>query len=44
MWGDYIATTYLHNGRAISVLPMANRPTKNLDVAMYVPDGGLPKH
>ena len=44
MWGDYIATTFLHNGRAISVLPLANRPAKDLDVAMYVPDGGLPKH
>ena len=44
MWGDYIATTFLQNGRAISVLPMAKRPTKTLDAAMYVPDGGLPKH
>ena len=41
MWGDYIAATFLQNGRVTTVLPLARRPSRALDVAMYAPSGGL---
>jgi hypothetical protein len=41
MWGDYIAAAFLHDGRLTTMLPLANRPSRVLDVAMYAPKGGL---
>ena len=42
MWGDYIAAAFLHDGRLATMLPLAKRPTRVLDVGMYAPRGGLP--
>ena len=42
MWGDYIGATFLQNGRVTTVLPLARRPSRALDVAMYAPSSGLP--
>jgi hypothetical protein len=42
MWGDYIAATFLQDGRVETALPLAKRPARTLDVAMYVPGGGVP--
>jgi hypothetical protein len=42
MWGDYIAAAFLRDGRIATMLPLARRPTRVLDVAMYAPRGGLP--
>jgi len=41
MWGDYIAAAFLHDGRVTTMLPLARRPARALDVAMYAPRGGL---
>lgn len=42
MWGDYIAAVFLQDGRVATMLPLARRPARALDVAMYAPRGGLP--
>ena len=42
MWGDYIAAAFLQDGRVATILPLAKRPARALDVAMYAPRGGLP--
>jgi hypothetical protein len=42
MWGDYVTAAILGNGKAVSVLPLAKRPGRLLDVAMYAPERGLP--
>jgi hypothetical protein len=42
MWGDYIAAAFLRDGRVATMLPLAKRPSRVLDVAMYAPRGGLP--
>jgi hypothetical protein len=41
MWGDYIAAAFLRDGRLVTALPLAKRPARTLDVAMYAPRGGL---
>jgi len=41
MWGDYIAAAFLQDGRVATMLPLATRPSRVLDVAMYAPTGGL---
>jgi hypothetical protein len=41
MWGDYIAAAFLRDGRVAAMLPLANRPSRALDVAMYAPTAGL---
>ncbi len=41
MWGDYVAATFLRDGRVATMLPLAKRPAHELDVAMYAPTGGL---
>jgi hypothetical protein len=41
MWGDYITTATLGNGRAVMVLPLAKRRAGDSEVAMYAPLGGL---
>ncbi|HEV8089182.1 MAG TPA: sialidase family protein [Actinomycetota bacterium] len=41
MWGDYIAAAFLRDGRVATMLPLATRPSRVLDVAMYAPTGGL---
>lgn len=43
MFGDYIATTVLPGGNAVTVIPVATVPTsKTFHMAMYAPTGGLP--
>jgi hypothetical protein len=43
MFGDYISTSVLPGGPAYPVIAVANAPTGGLlDLAMYVPTGGLP--
>jgi hypothetical protein len=41
MWGDYIAAAFLRDGRVATMLALAKRPSRALDVAMYAPRGGL---
>jgi hypothetical protein len=41
MWGDYIAATFLQDGRVETAIPLAKQPARTLDVAMYAPRGGL---
>jgi BNR repeat protein len=42
MFGDYIATTVLPGGKAITVVPVAAAPSgSTFNVAMYTPTGGL---
>ena len=43
MFGDYISTSVLAGGNAITVIPIAHAPTgSSFDVGMYPPIGGLP--
>jgi len=43
MFGDYISTSVLAGGNAITVIPVAHAPTgSTFDVGMYAPTGGLP--
>ncbi|MGN5382056.1 hypothetical protein ACQ4WX_47945 [Streptomyces lasalocidi] len=43
MFGDYISTSVLSGGNAVTVLPIAHAPSgSTFDVAMYAPTGGLP--
>ena len=43
MFGDYIATTILAGGNAITVIPVASAPSgSTFKMAMYTPTGGLP--
>ncbi|MGW3208322.1 putative Ig domain-containing protein [Streptomyces sp. NPDC001135] len=43
MFGDYISTSVLSGGNAITVIPIAHAPSgSTFDVAMYAPTGGLP--
>ncbi len=42
MWGDYVSAATTNTGRVVTVLPLAHRPVRNLDVAMYAPVRGLP--
>ncbi len=43
MFGDYISTSVLPGGRAFPIIPVANGPSGGLlDLAMYVPSGGMP--
>jgi hypothetical protein len=42
MWGDYVTAAMMGNGKAVVVLPLAKRPGRLLDVAMYAPVRGLP--
>ena len=38
-WGDYVTASFLANGRLIAVVPLARRPSRRLDVAMYAAIG-----
>ncbi|AEW99797.1 putative Ig domain-containing protein [Streptantibioticus cattleyicolor] len=43
MFGDYISTSVLAGGNAVTVVPVAAAPSgSTFDVAMYAPPGGLP--
>jgi len=43
MFGDYIATTVLAGGNAVTVIPVAAAPSgSTFAMAMYTPTGGLP--
>ncbi|MFG2638711.1 putative Ig domain-containing protein [Streptomyces sp. NPDC048362] len=43
MFGDYISTSVLTGGNAVTVIPVAHAPSgSTFDVAMYAPTGGLP--
>ncbi|MEY9872014.1 hypothetical protein ABH931_001488 [Streptacidiphilus sp. MAP12-33] len=43
MFGDYISTSVLAGGNAVTVIPIAHAPSgSTFDVAMYAPAGGLP--
>ncbi|MGQ5638899.1 MULTISPECIES: putative Ig domain-containing protein [unclassified Streptomyces] len=43
MFGDYISTSVLSGGNAVTVIPIAHTPSgSTFDVAMYAPTGGLP--
>ena len=43
MFGDYISTSVLAGGNAVTVIPVAHAPTgSTFDVGMYAPTGGLP--
>ncbi len=43
MFGDYIATTILSGGNAITVVPVAAAPSgSTFNMAMFAPTGGLP--
>ncbi|HWC82665.1 MAG TPA: sialidase family protein [Pseudonocardiaceae bacterium] len=43
MFGDYISTSVLSGGNAVTVIPVAHAPTgSTFGMAMYVPSGGLP--
>ncbi|WP_269857087.1 putative Ig domain-containing protein [Streptomyces sp. RPT161] len=43
MFGDYISTSVLSGGNAVTVIPVAHAPSgSTFDVAMYAPTGGLP--
>ncbi len=43
MFGDYISTSVLSGGNAVTVIPVAHAPSgSTFDVAMYAPAGGLP--
>jgi hypothetical protein len=43
MFGDYIATTVLAGGNAVTVIPVAAAPSgSTFAMAMYEPAGGLP--
>jgi hypothetical protein len=35
MWGDYVSVAIAQPGKIVSVLPLAKRPTRMLDVGMY---------
>ncbi|WP_042447402.1 putative Ig domain-containing protein [Streptacidiphilus jiangxiensis] len=43
MFGDYISTSVLAGGNAVTVIPVAQAPSgSTFNVAMYAPAGGLP--
>lgn len=43
MFGDYISTSVLAGGNAVTVIPVAHAPSgSTFDVAMYAPVGGVP--
>ncbi|RAG85126.1 hypothetical protein DN069_13440 [Streptacidiphilus pinicola] len=43
MFGDYISTSVLAGGNAVTVIPVAQAPSgSTFNVAMYAPTGGLP--
>ncbi|WP_370152210.1 putative Ig domain-containing protein [Streptacidiphilus sp. EB129] len=43
MFGDYISTSVLAGGNAVTVIPVAHAPSgSTFDMAMYAPTGGLP--
>ncbi|HEY4020693.1 MAG TPA: putative Ig domain-containing protein [Pseudonocardiaceae bacterium] len=43
MFGDYISTSVLAGGNAVTVIPIAHAPNgSTFDVGMYAPVGGLP--
>ena len=43
MFGDYISTSVLAGGNAVTVIPVAHAPSgSTFDVGMYAPTGGLP--
>ena len=43
MFGDYISTSVLAGGNAVTVIPIAHAPSgSTFDVGMYAPTGGLP--
>jgi hypothetical protein len=43
MFGDYISTSVLAGGNAVTVIPIAHAPSgSTFDVGMYAPVGGLP--
>jgi hypothetical protein len=43
MFGDYISTSVLSGGQAVTVIPIAHAPSgSRFDVGMYAPVGGLP--